>query len=179
LVLVGGPAAVELISARDAAFRGWGRPFELRRLDEAELSAAIGSERGLDPVVARRIAELSEGLPRVADRLARRVDEETGESTAGELAEAAWRGLLEAEGSTFRMTARLIADLHRVALPVCRALAKGEAPYRVARSTEVTRALRRLHVRGLCESPAPRSWRLTDPLLAGWLRSNDTTVDHV
>lgn len=176
LILTGGPAAIELVSAHDAAFRGWGRSFELQRLGEAELGTALSEERGLTLAVARRIADLSEGLPRLADRLAARAEHEMSASPAADPAEAAWAGLLEAERSALRVTTRLVGDLHRVALPVCRALAKGQAPYSVARSTEVTRALRVLYIRGLCESPAPRTWRLTDPLLAAWLRTNDTTA---
>jgi hypothetical protein len=178
IVLTGGPASVELVSAHDAAFRGWGRTLELERLDSPELTAAITAERGVDPAAARRIAELSEGLPRLADRLAGRVVNELEKLPATELVDAMWRGLVRDEASASRVIARVTADLHRVALPVCRALAYGEPPYSVARSTEVTRALRLLYARGLCESPAPRSWRLTDPVLAAWLRGDDTTTGY-
>ena len=170
LILTGGPATIELVAAHDSAFRGWGRSFELTRLAGAELVTALSEERGLTLTVARRIAELSEGLPRLADRLAARAEQEMRTSPAADPAEAAWAALLDAERPALRVTTRLVADLHRAALPVCRALAKGRAPYSVARSTEVTRALRVLHLRGLCESPAPRTWRLTDPLLAAWLK---------
>jgi hypothetical protein len=176
LVLTGGPASIELVSAHDAAFRGWGRTFQLKRFDAAELGAAISSDRGVDVAVGRRIAELSEGLPGLADRLAERAVSELTASPQVDPVEAAWRGLLHDERSRCRLMARLIADLHRAALPVCRALASGGAPYGAARSTEVTRALRLVYARGLCESPAPRTWRLTDPLLAAWLNGDDTTT---
>jgi hypothetical protein len=176
LVLAGGPASVELVSGRDAAFLGWGRTVELRRLEEEELSPAISAEAALEGALARRIAQLSEGLPRVADRLIGRTKAAMGESRTVDPVDAAWRGLLREQASGLRTTARLIAGLHRAALPVCRALAAGQGPYRAAHSSEVTRALRLLHVRGVCESPSPRSWRLTDPLLAAWLCDDDTSV---
>ena len=178
LVLAGGPASVELVSGRDAAFLGWGRTVELRRLEEEELSAAITAESALEDALARRIAELSEGLPRVADRLIGRTEAAMRDSGTVDPVDAAWRSLLREQASGFRTAARLIAALHRAALPVCRALAAGQGPYRAAHSSEVTRALRLLHVNGVCESPSPRSWRLTDPLLAAWLCGNDTSVGH-
>jgi hypothetical protein len=170
LVLAGGPASVELVAGRDAAFLGWGRTVELRRLEEEELSAAISAQSGLEGALVRRIAELSEGLPHVAHRLVGTTEAAMRESRAVDPVDAAWSGLLREQSSDFRTTARLVAALHRAALPVCRALAAGQGPYRAAHSSEVTRALRLLHVSGVCESPSPRSWRLTDPLLAAWLR---------
>ena len=59
LVLAGGPASSELVSGRDAAFLGWGRTVELRRLEEEELSTAIGADWAGEGALARRIAELS------------------------------------------------------------------------------------------------------------------------
>jgi hypothetical protein len=175
-VLAGGPASVELVSAPDAAFLGWGRTLELRRLGEEELSAAISTKSALEGALAQRVAELSEGLPRVADRLIGRVEVATRGSGAVDPVEVAWRGVLREQASGFRTTVRLIAGLHRAALPVCHALAAGQGPYRAAHSSEVTRSLRLLYVNGVCESPSPRSWRLTDPLLAAWLRGDDTSL---
>jgi hypothetical protein len=173
-VLAGGPGSVELVSGRDAAFLGWGRTLELRRLDHEELSAAIRAESALEEPLARRVAALSEGLPKLADRLILRTRAGMHESPTTDPVDAAWSGLLRENASGLRTTVRLIAGMHRAALPVCRALAAGEGPYSAAHSSEVTRALRLLHVNGVCETPTPRSWRLTDPLLAAWLRGDDT-----
>jgi hypothetical protein len=178
LAFAGGPAATELVSAPEAAFLGWGRSLELQRVEEAELAAAIADEGSLDESAGRQIATLSEGLPRLAARLVDRTEQVLREPQVAEPVQTAWHSLLDDDASSLRLTVRLIAELHRAALPVCRALAAGHAPYSAARAAEVTRALRLLHVRGVCESPAPRQWRLANPVFAAWLRQSDTAVGH-
>jgi hypothetical protein len=178
LMLAGGPAAVELIGEPDAAFFGWGRSLEIGRVDFETVAQATSEELGIDYRLAFRVAELSDGLPRVARLLARWLRDELADSAAVDPVGAAWTRLLREQGFSLRTTTRLLADLHRVALPVCQALANGRAPYRAAHSGEVTRALRLLHAHGVCESPKPRTWRLTDPLLAAWLRGDSTPVRH-
>jgi hypothetical protein len=176
LVVAGGPATVELVSQQEHAFYGWGRPLEIARLDERELAEALTREFPLSGTYARRVAGLSEGLPRVAwalvDRLLH-VEQTSGQSPPEDPVEAAWRDILSRRSSELRVAVRLLSDLHRAALPVCRTLAYGGAPYTAAHSGEVTRVLKLLHTRGVCETPEPRSWRLTDPLLAAWLRAGD------
>jgi hypothetical protein len=178
LAFAGGPAAIELVSAPEAAFLGWGRSLELQRVEEAELAAAIAGDGSLDESAGRQIAMLSEGLPRVAARLVDRTEQLLPDPGVADPVQRAWRSLLDDDASSLRLTVRLIAELHRAALPVCRALAAGHAPYSAARAAEVTRALRLLHVRGVCESPAPRQWRLANPIFAAWLRQTDTAVRH-
>lgn len=174
LILAGGPATVELTGDPHAAFYGWGRPLKLGRLDNETISEAVIAALGIDRALALRVAELSEGVPRVARLLARLVRGELAKPAAADPVGAAWIRLLHDQASSLRTTTRLLADLHRVALPVCQALAAGRAPYRAAHSGEVTRALKLLHTHGICESPKPRTWRLTDPLLATWLRADST-----
>jgi hypothetical protein len=66
--------------------------------------------------------------------------------------------------------------LHRLALPVALAIAQDQPPYGVDRfSSGPNKALTRLHAAGLVVQHAPRSWRLTDPLFACWLRENPVT----
>jgi hypothetical protein len=178
LILAGGPATIDLTSDPNAAFYGWGRPLKLGRLDTETLSDAVIAALGSDRALALRVAELSEGLPRIARLLARWVREELATPAPGDPVGAAWIRLLHDQASSLRTATRLLADLHRVALPVCQALATGRAPYRAAHSSEVTRALRLLHAHGVCESPKPRAWRLTDPLLAAWLRGDSTRAGH-
>jgi hypothetical protein len=179
LVFSGGPAAIEMIGEPDAAFFGWGRPLELTRLDVGTVTDAIRDDLGVDRALAFRAAEFSEGLPRVARLLSRWLRVELADPTVVDPIGAAWTRLLDDQASSLRTTTRLLADLNRVALPVCQALAAGRAPYSAAHSGEVTRALKLLRVHGICESPKPRSWRLTDPLLAAWLRSDSTQARHL
>jgi hypothetical protein len=176
LVVVGGPATIELVSDSEHAFYGWGRPFELARLGASELTEELAREFSLSQSYARRVADFSDGLPRVAwalaDRLIRnlRSPEPSPGDPPEDMVQSAWTDLLGQRSSELRVTIRLLADLHRAALPVCKTLSEGGAPYTAAHSGEVTRALKLLHARGICESPAPRTWRLTDPLLSAWLR---------
>jgi hypothetical protein len=178
LLLVGGPAGIDLIEDPDAAFYGWGRPVQLTRLDDETLSDAIREDLALDPGVALRVAEFCDGLPRIARLLSNRLRLELAKPTSADPVGASWSQLLTEQAGSLRVTTRLLSDLHRVALPVCQALATGRAPYAAAHSGEVTRALKLLRVHGICESPKPRTWRLTDPLLAAWLRGKGTRMSH-
>jgi hypothetical protein len=172
LVLTGGPETIDLVENRAAAFHGWGRPLELARLDTGTLSAAIAADLGISQGLAALAAERCEGLPAVARLLARWLEDELVDSDWGsdDPVGRAWDRMLADSAPTLRQTTRLIGGLHRSALPVCVALAHGRAPYTAGHPAEVSRALQALRARGICESPAPRTSRLTDPILAAWLR---------
>jgi hypothetical protein len=179
LLLAGGPATPDLIQSRDAAFYGWGRPVALARLDVRTLANAIRQDLHVDHGSALRVAELSEGLPRVARLVARWLRVELDEFVGGgDPVSAAWMRLIDDQASSLRTSVRLLADLHRVALPVCQALAAGRPPYTAGRSGEVTRALKLLRAHGVCETPRPRTWRLSDPVLAAWIKVSGRVAHH-
>lgn len=179
VLLAGSDIAGELTADESAAFFGWGTTIALRapaRLEEAVAQTFV--EDGVKQTVAIRwateVVERSEGSLVVAERLTTLTVAERGAGAPAATAVAvAWRRLRELTDSAYRQIARELRSLHRLALPVALAIADSRPPYSVDRfSSGPNKALTRLHAAGFIVQHAPRHWRLTDPLLASWLREN-------
>jgi len=184
LVLAGGPATVDLISDREEAFAGWGQEIAIPMLSSEGLQLAITRATELSGL-GDSAAHWLPGIIRLAEGSA---------AVAGDLLELLWFGglndmnvhsrprliqdpdqaflaLVELNSSRIRQEVRLLKALDPAALPVAIAVARGEPPYAaVTYSSDTSRALRTLRRAGFATQRAPRTWALTDPLLAAWLR---------
>ncbi len=179
VLFAGSDIAGELTADERAAFFGWGATITLgipARLKETV--ARTLAEDGLSQAIATRwateVVERSKGSLPTAERLTALTVAESGAGTPEAVAVSrAWRTLREMTDATYRQIARDLRSLHRLALPVALAIAKEQPPYGVDRfSSGPNKALTRLHAAGFVVQHAPRSWRLTDPLLACWLRDD-------
>jgi hypothetical protein len=193
LALVGGTGVIDLIAEKDAAFYGWGTEIELAPLPHDVLAQMLyrtmleGTGEGLSrdwpypdsaATLAADLAAVCDGSVRVAEQLldvlptAHRAYARSEPSAAQlRLAQRAMDVLVELNATAIRTQARLLKDLHSNALPIARALARGDAPYAgVRHPSDASRPLRLLHDAGLAVQREARQWTLTDPVLAAWLR---------
>lgn len=181
IVLTGGPNAAALIEDDRQAFLGWGRTLYLDRVPEDRLAEAVvhAFNRSLDLRTATEIAALAEGAPWVAELVAQRILGDEIRTTATDSASPAlpplgpaqvWSALVAQLAPTLELTLRAIAEAHRTAHAVAKALAWDDPPYSVGSPSDVNRALRALHRTAHVERAGKRAWRLCDPLLAEWIR---------
>lgn len=179
LMFAGSDIIGELTANGDAAFFGWGTEIALRNVPR--LAETIGRILAKNEVAtsaashwAVEIEERSEGSVPTAERL---MDLTLSESRAGAVDVAAvavaWRRLRELTDHAYRQQARSLRSLDRLALAVAIALAHGRPPYGVGRfPSGPNKALARLHETGFVAQHEPRSWHLTDPVFASWLRES-------
>lgn len=181
LIFAGGDAAEELISNRDSPFFGWGAHIALEPL--VSLQDALQrtlEDQGLAPDTARAwsqtIERLSEGSVLLAERLVEATLREESVAHSETAPVDAWMSLLNNAAPAMRQTIRSLRYLDRLALPVVMALARGTPPYAVDKfPSGPSRALQRLRLTGFVVQHKPREWRLTDPLLAAWVRQAATS----
>ncbi|MGH2904660.1 MAG: hypothetical protein ACRDK7_13915 [Solirubrobacteraceae bacterium] len=185
LLLAGSDVIGELTADESAAFFGWGTTIALRNVPQlAETIGRMLTKDGVAPSVASRwaaeIEQRCEGSVLTAERL---LELTLSESRAGSVDVAAvgvaWRRLRELTDDACRQQARTMRSTDRLALAVALAIAHGRPPYGVDRfPSGPNKALTRLHEAGFVVQHAPRSWRLTDPVLACWLRESAVASEH-
>jgi hypothetical protein len=178
LVLAGGEATGDLTASKEAAFFGWGTtlaletpPALVRGLVRFFTAQAIDGDRARH--WAQDIDGMVDGSVLIASRLAELTILESSANTHHETAaNRAWTRLMELSAGQLRQTVRALRSVDRLALPVAIAIANGRPPYGVDRhASGPNRALRGLRSAGFVVQHKPREWRLTDPLLAAWLRA--------
>lgn len=85
-----------------------------------------------------------------------------------------WQLMLSLDDGLVGRAVQHARSLHRLGAAVLDRIAHGVRPYEGARTkaeqNDRNRALRRLYEGGLITQPGPRSWEVTNPLLAGRLR---------
>jgi hypothetical protein len=179
LMFAGSDIIGELTASEGAAFFGWGTEIALR--NAPRLAETIGRVLANNDVVASsasrwatEIEERSQGSVPTAERL---MELTLSESRAGAVDVAAvavaWRRLSEVADQAYRQQARSLRSLDRLALAVAIAIAHGRPPYGVGRfPSGPNKALARLHETGFVAQHEPRSWHLTDPVFASWLRES-------
>jgi hypothetical protein len=193
VVLAGGTGVSDVVADERAAFYGWGTEIELSVVWPGALRQAVYGQlreqaaielpnedhlADFSVALAADIAELSAGSVLVAQHLINALPlalrperAPRGPGSRMGLAHRAMAALLELNATSLQAQTRLLRSLHRNALPIATALARGDAPYSVVRHpTDASRALRVLHRAGIAVQREARQWRLTDPLLAEWLR---------
>jgi hypothetical protein len=179
LIIAGSDIIGELTANEDAAFFGWGTEIALRNVPQlAETIARMLAKNGVAASAASRwaveIEDRSKGSVPTAERL---MELTLSESRAGAVDVAAvavaWRRLRELADHAYRQQARSLRSLDRLALAVAIAIAHGRPPYGVGRfPSGPNKALARLHETGFVAQHEPRSWHLTDPVFASWLRES-------
>lgn len=184
LVLSGGPATIDLVADEGEAFSGWGKeiaitPLSPERLQGAVTAATMASD--LDDPVGRwlpGIVRLAEGSAVVASDLLELLWFGTlmdidlfGQPRIIDSPDEAFLTLIELNAMRIRQEVRVLRALDPAALPIALAVARGRPPYEAVRfSSDASRALRTLRRAGFVTQRKGRTWSLTDPLLAGWLR---------
>jgi len=95
-----------------------------------------------------------------------------------------WQLMLALDDGHLNRALAHARTLHRLAARIFEQIANGTGPYTEpgdASIKEIHRAVRRLHEAGLITQPRPRTWEITNPLVAGRLRGHMplTTRDAV
>ena len=101
---------------------------------------------------------------------------EQARSTRGEPRQAVLSAWLEHRASTIDATIGqwdLLRAVHPLAQRATALIAAGRGPYQSPdNSKRTTDALHRMRAHGIAWQPAPRQWRIADPLLAAWARDH-------
>ena len=95
-----------------------------------------------------------------------------------------WQLMLALDDGHLNRTLAHARTLHRLGARIFEQIANGTGPYTApgdASIKEIHRAVRRLHEAGMITQPRPRTWEITNPLIAGRLRGHMplTTRDAV
>jgi len=122
------------------------------------------------PLIAA-VAELAEGVPDLVWRTLELTPPPAGDPAAAAI--EGWGRLQNAAAAPLASEWGLLRRVHPHAQTVAAALAFDLAPTSsVANSRSAADALARLRAMGVTWQPQPRTWALTDPLLAAWIRNH-------
>ncbi len=180
-LLTGGRGAKAMAADKTHAFYGYGMLHEVQDLPADRVDAALRRLLGdvLDDDAladARRRVDQSLWL---APTL-RRYLPDGRRATSAELA-AAWAEMVSGRCAEHYELLRALSRLHRLAVPVLKAIAGGQGPYagldeHDRAAVTVFRALSALESNATIQRVGPRRWRLNDPTLASMLASSDWPV---
>lgn len=175
-LLTGGAGAAAMAADPKQGFYGYGQLHEVQDLPPDRLEAAyreVLGARADDSAVAQAQALLGHAVwmaPEVVHALpARRV------AGAADVREA-WQRVVESREAELHGLLRAASRVHRLAVPILKALASGEGPYaRMGRrgkfASDISRALLALEACALIHRLGEAQWRLADPALATLLRT--------
>lgn len=174
LVLVGrpeGPLERALKDPRHPLFRA-GQPQHLRRsyADRFVNDLAIGRPwlpNGATASTVKIAADLAAGVPAYVWAIVDRVAAEPAP------VQQIWKRYRDERSVAVTRHAETLGALHPIALPVAASVAAGLGAYALPfNDGRVRAALRSMQSAGAAWQPAPRTWGISDPLLASWLREN-------
>ncbi len=175
LVLVeppAGPVAVALEDPEHPLFHG-GQRIDITRAEPSRFLTDLVVTRpslpaGVTPPLVGAVAVLAEGVPDLVWQTIAMAPLDHKPTAA---AAVGWQRLQDATAAQMATEWALLRRVHPHAQTVTGALACGLAPTAaVPNPRSASDALTRLRGMGLTWQPRPRVWKLTDPLLASWIR---------
>jgi hypothetical protein len=172
----------DLFAPGDRAFSGFGSFYRLRPIAREDWSRGLqerfsADQCTIEPPALERIVELGAQHPRATMRIAQQTHLVSVLLDRREidldLVQLGWGAALESDLPTMEQTVEHIRRLHKNALQVARALARGEpVPRRLAPAIR-DRVLKLLLRAGIVEHVGRGDWRIVDPLLQAYLRGLD------
>jgi uncharacterized protein len=172
----------DLFAPSRRAFSGFGGFHSLRPISVHDWSRGLMERYAADdctvvPAAIGRIVELGGGHPRATMRVAQQTHLVSVQLDRREIdldiVELGYNAALDSDLPTMEQTVEHIRRLHKNALPVARALARGDpVPRRLAPAVR-DRVLKLLLRAGIVEHVARGDWRIVDPLLQVYLRRLD------
>jgi hypothetical protein len=168
----------DLFAPGHRAFSGFGSFYRLPPIAREDWARGLldrfaADDCNVEPPALERIVELGAGHPRATMRIAQQthlvsvlLDRREIDLDLGQLG---YDAALESDLPTMEQTVEHIRSLHKNALQVARALARGETvPRRLAPAVR-DRVLKLLLRAGIVEHAARGDWRIVDPLLQEYL----------
>jgi hypothetical protein len=173
IIISGSRASSAVAYGEKSAFHGDGLWITLGRPDvEAWRHTARSlDEKAPSPSWVTQMAEITAGHPQsMLLALALSVELPDHARTPLEL----WQLMLSLDAGHVARAMQHARTLHRLGGDIFEAIARGTRPYEGARTKseqmERQRGVKRLHEAGLITQPRPRTWEVTNPLVAGRLR---------
>ncbi len=173
-LIAGGRLAAAMAADPEQAFYGYGLLHEVHDLPPERQRSAIGDLLGyrLDADALERARELLGHAPWLAPEL--RLHLSATERVTGPDVLNAWRQMTAVHLAEHHALLRASSRVHRLAVPVLRALSRGVGPYaelgRQGRSaSDISRALLALEGSDLIHRVADNRWRVGDPAFAAML----------
>jgi hypothetical protein len=172
----------DLFAPSHRAFSGFGSFYRLRPIAREDwvrglLERFSADDCHVEPTALDRIVELGAGHPRATMRIAQQTHLVSVLLDRREidldLVQLGYNAALESDLPTMEQTVEHIRRLHKNALQVARALARGESPPRRLAPAIRDRVLKLLLRAGIVEHAARGDWRIVDPLFQAYLRDLD------
>lgn len=172
----------DLFAPGHRAFSGFGSFYTLRPISVEDWSSGLlerfsADDCTVDPSALARIVELGAQHPRATMRIAQQTHLVSvlldRHDIDLDLVQLGYNAALDSDRPTMEQTVEQIRRLHKNALQVARALARGQpVPRRLAPAIR-DRVLKLLLRAGIVEHVARADWRIVDPLFQAYLRNLD------
>ncbi len=169
----------DLFAPGHRAFSGFGGFYQLHPIAREDWASGLldrfaADDCPIEPRALERIVELGAGHPRATMRIAQQTHLVSVLLDRREidldLVQLGYDSALKSDLPSMEQTVEHIRSLHKNALQVTRALARGETvPRRLAPAVR-DRVLKLLLRAGIVEHPARGDWRIVDPLLRAFLQ---------
>jgi hypothetical protein len=173
-LLTGGRLAAAISADPEQAFYGYGVLHEVHDLPPDRQLSALGELLGdrLDADALDRAQALIGHAPWLAPELHLHLPRSTRVTAADVL--RAWRQMTAARLAEHHSLLRASSRVHRLAVPLLKALSRGEGPYAELRrqgrsASDISRALLALEHSDLVHRTADHRWRVADPAFVAML----------
>jgi hypothetical protein len=172
----------DLFASSHRAFSGFGSFYRLRPIAREDWAQGLLERFSADnctvePPALERIVELGAGHPRATMRIAQQTHLVSilldRRDIDLDLVQLGYDAALDSDLPTMEQTVEHIRRLHKNALQVARALARGEPVPRRLPPAIRDRVLKLLLRAGIVEHAARGDWRIVDPLFQAYLRGLD------
>lgn len=172
----------DLFAPQHRAFSGFGSFHSLRPISTGDWLTGLAERFAADdcpvaPAVLERVIELGDGHPRATMRIAQQTHLVSVQLDRREidldLVELGYRAALEGDRPAMEQSVEQIRRLHKNALIVSRAVARGDPPPRRLAPAIRDRVLKSLLQAGIVDHRGRGDWRIVNPLLKEYLRRFD------